>query len=97
MSIKLLFVFFVGLNVYITYDLCVFYHIACEEGHFGTNCSQVCSPNCVSDTCRPTDGLCTCAEGLTGHNCTTGNSLVKLFIVSYIHVGNNRDRTFTVN
>lgn len=85
------------LNFYITYDLCVCYHLACEKGHFGTNCSQVCSPNCIIDTCRPTDGLCTCAEGWTGRNCTTGNSLVKIFIVLYIHVGNSRDQTFTVN
>lgn len=35
----------------------------------------MCSPNCISDTCRPTDGLCTCAEGWTGHNCTTGTFL----------------------
>lgn len=60
-----------------------FYHPACEEGHFGTNCSQVCSPNCISATCRPADGLCTCAAGLTGRNCTTGTFLK---IVLYNHI-----------
>lgn len=64
---------------------CVFYQLACEGGHFGTNCSKVCSPNCVSDTCRPTDGLCTCAAGWAGHNCTTG-TLCKIFIALYIHI-----------
>lgn len=53
------------------------YHLACKERHFGTNCSQVCSPNCVSDTCRHTDGWCKCAAGLAGQNCSAGNSLVK--------------------
>lgn len=45
---------------------------ACIEGYFGTNCSRVCSPNCKPDTCRHTDGSCSCSPGWTGHNCTTG-------------------------
>lgn len=51
----------------------VFQPLACKEGMFGTNCSRVCSPNCKPDTCRHTDGWCTCVQGLTADNCTTGN------------------------
>lgn len=72
----------------------IFYHQACEEGHFGTNCSQVCSPNCISARCRPTDGLCTCAAGLTGRNCTTGtflkivldNHITEIELSQFIHI-----------
>lgn len=50
--------------------LSVFYPLACQEGYFGSNCSQVCSPSCKSDTCRHTDGWCnTCAAD---DNCYTG-------------------------
>lgn len=77
--------FFVDLKFYITYNLFVFYHLACKERQFGTNCSQVCSPNCVSGTCRHTDGACTCAAGWTGYNCSTG-TYCKIFIILYIHV-----------
>ncbi|XP_052694675.1 receptor-type tyrosine-protein phosphatase epsilon-like [Crassostrea angulata] len=44
---------------------------SCNEGYFGINCSRECSPNCKPDTCRHTDGLCSCAPGWTGDNCTT--------------------------
>lgn len=51
--------------------LSVFCPLACQEGYFGSNCSQVCSPSCKSDTCRHTDGWCnTCAAD---DNCYTGN------------------------
>lgn len=43
---------------------------ACEEGYYGRNCSLDCSPNC--ETCRHTDGFCTCKAGWLGYNCTTG-------------------------
>lgn len=46
--------------------------LACKTGYFGRNCSRVCSPNCKADTCRHTDGSCTCAAGYTDFNCTTG-------------------------
>lgn len=60
--------------MFISYDpFCVNYSLACLKGYFGTNCSQVCSPNCQSDTCRPTDGWCICAAGLTANNCIIGN------------------------
>lgn len=49
-----------------------FLPLACKEGYFGRNCSQVCSPNCKPDTCRHTDGSCTCAAGYMDYNCTTG-------------------------
>lgn len=44
----------------------------CSVGNFGTNCSRICSPNCKPETCRHTDGACTCASGWTGIDCTTG-------------------------
>eukprot|EP00105_Crassostrea_gigas_P039840 XP_019923988.1 PREDICTED: multiple epidermal growth factor-like domains protein 10 [Crassostrea gigas] len=43
----------------------------CKKGYFGRNCSRVCFPNCKPDTCRHTDGSCTCAAGYTDYNCTT--------------------------
>lgn len=46
------------------------YFPACNEGYYGRNCSFVCSPNC--NTCRNTDGMCTCKAGWEGHNCTSG-------------------------
>lgn len=49
--------------------------LACNEGYFGTICSRECSPNCQPDTCRSTDGLCSCAPGWTGDNCTTSKFL----------------------
>ncbi|XP_052694709.1 protein draper-like isoform X1 [Crassostrea angulata] len=47
---------------------------ACGEGYFGHKCSLQCSPNCKSETCRHTDGWCTCAAGLKADNCTTGST-----------------------
>ncbi|XP_052694743.1 receptor-type tyrosine-protein phosphatase alpha-like [Crassostrea angulata] len=44
---------------------------SCKTGYFGRNCSRVCSPNCKADTCRHTDGSCTCVAGYTDFNCTT--------------------------
>lgn len=55
---------------------CVFYHLACEEGYFGTNCSRKCSPHCKPDTCRHKDGSCTCTAGWMGNNCTSGNFII---------------------
>lgn len=46
---------------------------ACIEGYYGINCSLACSPNCNS--CRHTDGMCTCKTGWTGFNCTTAKNL----------------------
>lgn len=57
----------------------------------------MCLFNCVSDICWFMDGLCICVEGLMGYNCIIGNFLVKIFIVLYIYVGNNRDWIFIVN
>lgn len=71
------FVFIEGLIIFFSYDpFCVFYSLACSKEYFGTNCSQVCSPNCKPETCRPTDGSCICAAGLTADDCTIGNFFI---------------------
>lgn len=41
----------------------------CREGFYGKNCSHSCPFTC--QTCRNTDGLCTCKPGWMGANCTT--------------------------
>lgn len=53
-------------------SLCIsyLYLSACTEGHYGRNCSLVCSPNCKP--CRNTDGFCTCIAGWMGSNCSEG-------------------------
>lgn len=71
------------------------YPIACIEGYFGTNCSRKCSTNCKSDTCRHTDGWCKCAADLTPDNCTTGDSIYRIFTISIIPIGKNKDRAST--
>lgn len=44
---------------------------ACREGFYGKNCSHSCPFTC--QTCRNTDGVCTCKPGWMGANCTTGD------------------------
>lgn len=80
-------------------DLCVFFLLACKEGYFGTNCSQKCSPNCKSDTCRHTDGWCICDARLKGGNCTKGKFggiFIFLFFFFYIFK-NTQFRTSAFN
>lgn len=61
-----------GLLFYVDVVLLLF-TLACNEGHFGTHCSRVCSPYCKPKTCRHTDGSCnSCTAGWMGHNCTKG-------------------------
>lgn len=57
------------------------YRLACKEGYFGTNCLGKCSPNCKPDTCRHTDGSCSCDAGWMGDNCTQGNCFFDYSIV----------------
>ncbi|XP_052693663.1 multiple epidermal growth factor-like domains protein 10 isoform X3 [Crassostrea angulata] len=40
---------------------------SCRDGYYGRNCSHVCPFTC--QTCRHTDGLCTCKAGWTGQRC----------------------------
>lgn len=69
------FVYF-GKNKHYFFLIWVYFEpLACKEGYFGTNCSRECSSNCQPDTCRHTDGSCSCAPGWTGDNCTTGKFL----------------------
>lgn len=49
--------------------------VACEKGFFGRNCSFVCSPNC--ETCRNTDGFCSCKAGWMQPYCSTGKCTIK--------------------
>lgn len=52
-------------------------YLACNKGHFGTNCSRICSINCKPDPCRQTDASCTsCDAGWAGDNFTTGNYML---------------------
>lgn len=62
-----------------------FWHTACTNGYYGTNCSLVCSPNCKPDKCRHTDGRCSCSTGWTGYNCTTD---VENYVIA--HPSSNR-------
>ncbi|XP_065937858.1 multiple epidermal growth factor-like domains protein 10 [Magallana gigas] len=41
---------------------------SCIVGYYGRNCSYVCPFTC--QTCRHTDGMCTCKAGWTGPRCT---------------------------
>nr|XP_034319983.1 multiple epidermal growth factor-like domains protein 10 [Crassostrea gigas] len=41
---------------------------SCIVGYYGRNCSYVCPFTC--QTCRHTDGMCTCKAGWTGARCT---------------------------
>lgn len=50
---------------------------ACRDGYYGRHCSYVCPFTC--QTCRHTDGLCTCKTGWTGPRCTEG-----VFLFSHI-------------
>lgn len=38
-------------------------------------------PDCKPDTCRHTDGECSCSAGWTGYNCTTGKSLTSSIVI----------------
>lgn len=37
--------------------------------------------DCKPDTCRHTDGECSCSAGWTGYNCTTGKSLTSSIVI----------------
>lgn len=49
----------------------VFFSTACIEGLYGKNCSHTCPFTC--QTCRNTDGSCSCKPGWMGLHCTTGD------------------------
>lgn len=53
--------------------------LACNEGFYGRNCSEVCSPNCM--ICRHTDGLCACKAGWSGPRCTEGDYFRSLILL----------------
>lgn len=63
------------------------FRTACIVGYYGRNCSHVCPFTC--QTCRHTDGLCSCKAGWTGPKCTRG-MCVKLshILWSNIYLGN---------
>lgn len=74
--------------------------LACIKGYFGTDCSQMCSSNCKPDTCRHTDGWCTCAAGWTCDNCTTGINIIHSKIVNkwmYLNVTSKNKGTCTTS
>ncbi|XP_070546712.1 uncharacterized protein [Ptychodera flava] len=39
----------------------------CDEGYYGTDCSQVCE--CMHGDCNHVTGTCQCKSGWTGHHC----------------------------
>lgn len=50
------------------------YKSPCSYDEYGINCEKTCSPTCLRNSCRNTDGRCrNCPAGLKGFNCTTGN------------------------
>lgn len=59
-------------NIFLTIITFFFNNKACAEGYYGNRCSFNCSQNC--ETCRHTDGFCTCKDGWLGINCTTGKN-----------------------
>lgn len=57
--------------------------LACKKGYYGTNCSLECSPKCQPNTCKNTDGGCTCISGWSGNNCTSGIVFANDFLYYY--------------
>ncbi|XP_052714863.1 protein draper-like isoform X2 [Crassostrea angulata] len=48
------------------------YKSPCYHDEYGINCEKTCSPTCLRNSCRNTDGRCrNCPAGLKGFNCTT--------------------------
>lgn len=47
---------------------------ACDFGFNGSQCQQLCSVNCIKESCYHTNGECIggCKSGWNGFNCTNG-------------------------
>ena len=48
--------------------------LECKYGTWGTNCSELCSANCLNNMCNNSDGYCQCMPGFKGPpSCQTSN------------------------